>query len=309
LKALAIFKSYRITSIVFGLTLQVALSSAGCRYFFSSIWPEQGYACEYSGARTTHDSDTLDFIGDHIGSRTNLNVTVLRFINSRLDTLPANLFKEFPNLTQLQANNVHLKRLNERSLAGCPRVMLYLELANNSISRLDDGVISCTNILEINLSSNHINRIGANVFERSRELTRIYLNNNRLTQIPTNLFSNFERLNQLDLSFNEISDLAPDSFRNFGNARSFAGMLLLGHNKLERLSSNIFGRTTSYVGTFDASFNQINAIQSSFFNLFHEGNTVKNDYLLQGNECVDADFRRTSKVDLNKQLERCILNY
>jgi hypothetical protein len=112
-----IFKSHRIASIVFALTLQIALSSAGCRYFFGSGWPGQGYACEYSGARIIHDDDTLQFVGEHIENRTNLNVTAVRFINSRLDALPPNLFTEFPNMNFLQASNVHLKRLSAKLLA------------------------------------------------------------------------------------------------------------------------------------------------------------------------------------------------
>jgi Leucine-rich repeat (LRR) protein len=227
------------------LTLQIALSSAGCRYFFGSGWPGQGYACEYSGARIIHDDDTLQFVGEHIENRTNLNVTAVRFINSRLDALPANLFTEFPNMNFLQASNVHLKRLSAKTIGNCSR-MANMILSNNSISRLDDGVFPCPILSEIDLRWNHINRIGANVFRQTPGISRINLSHNRLTQIPTNQFSDLRHIHQLDLNFNEISELAPDSFRNFGDTRSFSSRIVLAHNKLERLSSNIFGRTTTY---------------------------------------------------------------
>lgn len=311
---------------------QAALSTACCTFVPDSFFPDTWYTCVCSGAITTADNQNLNFAGAHVGSRTNANVTGVRFVDSQLDSLPANLFTSFPNLETVEANNVGLKTLNVGSLNNCPRLQ-DLRLGNNSLTRLDNGVLApCDRLVDLILASNNIEQIGDSFFNQAPRLQRINLSRNQIRHISTTWFRGIDNLARVDLSFNKIEEIPPfaferlgfssldltnnsisyigfGAFRGFGSYNTRTGAIDLANNQVRRLSNGIFGGDFTQVVRFDIRNNGLYAIERGFLNYFWEISSFRNSIYASGNVCVDEDLVRIPMSEMEAPLERCFANY
>lgn len=292
--------------------------------------PDLWYTCEFSGARFSEGSETLDFSGNHVGPRTNTNVTTVRFVNSQIDVIPSNLFDTFPNLEILQANNVGLKRVG--SLGACLRLQ-ELRLGNNSITRLENGVLRpCGGLRHVNFASNQLNHIDDFVFSDAPRLLTINLSANQISRVSISWFREVGYIASVDLSNNKIVELPPYAFRSFGfdlnlnnnlisrigygafagfgSSSTRSGSLQLNNNQIKRLTSDIFGLDWSHVIRFLVANNGLVAIERNFFNNFVVS-PLGTSFYAQGNNCVDADFLRLTREQLrtDEQLEKCYSNF
>jgi hypothetical protein len=284
---------------------QVESTSAACTFIPDQLFPAFYYVCEFSGAQTTSENDVLDFSGNHVGSRTDADVTHVRFVNSQLAAIPSNVFDVFPNLQIFEAVFVGLNRLNVGTFRNCASLQ-ELRLNENLITRLENGVFKgCQNLVTINLNHNLISLIDANVFVDTQRLSTIRLDGNQLVELPESVFSNSLSLRDIILSNNRLERIFPTQFRGdqyiFGidlrNNRlteipedAFRGVgatvLYLNNNSISKIGRGAFsgfGTRTLRSGTVDLSNNNIERLSNDIFgvgwsylvNFFIESNGLK----------------------------------
>lgn len=159
-----------------------------------------------------------------------------------------------------------------------------IDVSNNSLTEIKNGVFINLNFLAVDLSLNYIDSIETQAFDNMTELRYLrldfnYINrwdphwfkntpnlhqlsvtNNYLTEIPENAFQNIEWIHNYDLFVlvkgfvslerNRIVDVHPGAF---GNKREL-GRISFAHNRIERFSAEIFAQI-DYVEELDFSYN------------------------------------------------------
>lgn len=291
--------------IALAIAQQITSSSAGCTFIPHPWFPDDFYTCEISGANISNENEVLDFSGTHIGSRTNADVTTVRFVNSQIDVIPSNVFTTFTDMRILEANNVGLKRLNVGSLRNCTSLR-ELNLADNLITRLENGVFRPCAFL-INLAGNQLTAFAPNLFQRIDNVASVNLSHNHITEIPPNAFRNIG-LVSLNLNHNSISKIGFGAFSGFGTRNIRAGGLQLNNNRMERLTNDMFGTGWFHVNSFSIAHNGLVAIQRGFFNIF-EPSPAGTSVFAEGNNCIDDNFRLQTLTQLRNDFENCFANF
>lgn len=167
--------------------------------------------------------------------------TYIEFVESSLERIPDKLFKHYCNVLELVMPGVGLKWLDADSFNGAT----YLET--------------------IDLSSNRVPLVNANVFRNLTNVHRIDLSYNRIASLDVDAFTELVKLNYLDLTSNCISQL-PDGI--------FAGLtslevLSLDHNQLKGalIGDDLF-ETNINLAYVSLQYNQLTQIgPASFANL------------------------------------------
>lgn len=250
------FRTLVLATVLFAV-LQANQASAGCA-FFTSPWIIQ-YACRKVGAVVRHETDEIDFSGQHLANRDNNSVREVLFEESKLDTFPWNLFKTFPNLRQIEAFRAGLTQLTADTLKYCDSIEI-LRLSYNSITRLDNDVFNnCKNLQTLELKFNQISTLGNNVFALAQNLNNLDLSNNQLTEIPEELFQNLDSLFIVNLNHNRVSRITSNFFRG---SNQFL-RLRLAHNEITEIPAGAFANFS--IEVLDLNDNQIRNIGAGAF--------------------------------------------
>lgn len=207
------------------------------------------------------------------------NLRVLRINDNRLNFIGENVFRDLSALQNIQLNGNQLTEIPEK-------------LFQNSAS-----------LRNIGLSENLISRITPGLFSGIGSLLSVGLNSNLITDIPAEAFLGL-RIANLDLSNNLISTIGTRAFGEVGSTSTRSGGLVLGGNRITRLSSDMFGVQSNLV-FLDVENNQINAIERNFFTLLVSSFTFN----AQGNVCVNQRFSLTSTTQIAPHLEGCFANF
>jgi Leucine-rich repeat (LRR) protein len=161
---------------------------------------KQGASCERRNLRT---------IPTQLPSETQ----VLDMSGNQLSHLPSHIFQE-RRLTNLQK----------------------LFLSDCKISKIDDEAFAqLTNLVELDLSHNHIQQIPTKPLEALRELRKLSLAFNQIHIIDSGVFSPLSRLSALDLTHSQVTHLKPNAFSGLNELRE----LKLGENRLTQLPMNV----------------------------------------------------------------------
>lgn len=132
-------------------------------------------------------------------------------LNHNLLTYDAlNASRGFPPRTlELHQMTLSSNRLSSFEYSWFPNQLSWLDLSNNSISRLP-AFNATSGILHFDLAHNHLTHLGPVSFVSS--VRRLVLRSNRIATIDENAFFNLEHLNELDLSQNRLVKTAPFRF-------------------------------------------------------------------------------------------------
>ncbi|TKS76764.1 Leucine-rich repeat-containing protein 38 BK channel auxiliary gamma subunit LRRC38 [Collichthys lucidus] len=87
--------------------------------------------------------------------------------------------------------------------------LVYLDLRNNSLSRLDPGTLSTSSrLVFLDLGRNNLTEIPSGTFEKSRSLIKLRLGNNpHLKMVGRDAFTGLTSLRELELDKNSLTDL------------------------------------------------------------------------------------------------------
>lgn len=200
--------------------------------------------------------------GNHINSKQNINVMVFEADNKKTEYFPKGLEKIFENLKGIYIGKGRLKELQKSDFAGYTE-LLYLELENNDIQFLEDGVFDyIPNILTIWLLNVKIIHIGENVFQN--------LNNLRFLGFVQNTCVNVKTMDYQAYSYNTLQTLKNNCFN-----QDFAKFSI----KLKNLEENskTIKRDNFYIFTLtleklekefkNSRFSYLNSIKERFHNL------------------------------------------
>ncbi|CRK95376.1 CLUMA_CG008837, isoform A [Clunio marinus] len=131
----------------------------------SSIGWENFYTCSGSFIRDESITEITGIDGEHMGSRTNSNVTAIRLTDNWLTEVPSGFDNFFSNIEFLYMINTQLVTVNSNQIQQFPNLE-YLWLENNQIENIEVYAFSLTPLLRhIDLQYNDITSIPYNTFQ------------------------------------------------------------------------------------------------------------------------------------------------
>ncbi|PAV63288.1 hypothetical protein WR25_02405 isoform B [Diploscapter pachys] len=113
------------------------------------------------------------------------------------------------------------------------------DFSKNEIKEIRKGKILQgheTQIEELNLGHNVIDKIDSGAFASLKNLKKLKLNDNSLYKLKKSFFQGLDQLHMLDLSFNKIKTLPEDVFSEMKNLKK----LILDGNEIESMSASSF---------------------------------------------------------------------
>ncbi|XP_034253083.1 toll-like receptor 7 [Thrips palmi] len=181
--------------------------------------------------------------------------------NNSLHELPRGLFHRLEQLIvlDLSRNQLTSAAVNESTFAGLIR-LIVLNLAHNSLTRLDDKVFKELYFLQIlDLRNNSINHIADNTFVSLYNLHTLNLAENRLHTITAQMFNGLFVLSKLTLNNNLVVNIDPVAFRNCSDLKD----LDLSSNALTAVPEAL--HELSFLKTLDLGENQITSFKNGSF--------------------------------------------
>ncbi|XP_054915360.1 LOW QUALITY PROTEIN: toll-like receptor 13 [Poeciliopsis prolifica] len=172
------------------------------------------------------------------------NKTFLRQLSSLdvsgLHTTPENieaLLKTVnSSLTSLFLNNIKHNQTQLINLSCSIPTVSKLQFRSNNLRTVSSYYFKpCVNVVELDLSENHIQSIDKNAFTSIRNLTILRMSRNKLRSVPTAI-QTLQNLSKLDLSSNMISTLTCQDFSNQTRLKE----LSLQNNSIHKLTECAF---------------------------------------------------------------------
>ena len=142
----------------------------------------------------------------------------LDFSWNSLQVIKSNLFNDLS--TSLQFIDLSWNKLTSIDLNAFKNLLKLetISLNNNEIRSLSGVLSGLSNLINLDLSNNLIERIDWNLFEGAPNLQSIDLHKNKLKVIDASLFKGLDKLIRIDLSSNKLTNL---------NSRLFNGLMSL----------------------------------------------------------------------------------
>lgn len=137
-------------------------------------------------ARVAFNGDYFDnFVvsGKHLSGKSDLDVTGVLFIRSKLSKVPNHIFKKFQNLLYLDISYAGISRADSRTIENCGSLR-YLDASFNDISRVAETFLSsCKNLIIVNLDSNLITSVSpCSSFFKRQPFLRSFVTQQQLRQ-------------------------------------------------------------------------------------------------------------------------------
>lgn len=158
------------------------------------------------------EHDTLDLsykdLTDITGLQniSNINQVAHMYLNGNLlQTLPADVFSNLPNLRMLNLDNNDLQILPADVFNNLPNLNKLL-LSNNQLNTLPTDIFNnLSNLWLLNLRNNQLSTLPANVFSSLPNLCTLELDHNKLQTLPDNLLGNLNQLKKITLIGNPFT--------------------------------------------------------------------------------------------------------
>ena len=133
------------------------------------------------------------------------NLKILRLAFNQLTHLDPDCFACLPNLVELDLGHNQLV-IDTKTFSHLNRLE-KLDLSNNNIIRLEDGVFShLISLKELSLRGNPFVDMTANWFIGLENLTKLVLACSPMTKIPDDLFLTLKKLESIELRHNDVID-------------------------------------------------------------------------------------------------------
>lgn len=172
-------------------------------------------------------------------------IRILTISNKNLTQLPPDCFKQLDNITRL-------------------------DLTNNSISEIKNGVFNHRNFVTIDLAFNRISNIESEAFDDMPELRYLRLDFNRIGIWDAYWFKNNKNLHQISFKGNFIEELPSRAFQyikwihNYDLFLRVTTMVDLSGNRIEKISSDAFGDEVE-IGRLNFANNSIRSVPKDLF--------------------------------------------
>lgn len=177
----------------------------------------------------------------------------LIFDNCTLNTLPLGIFEHFPHIKTVYGWNVQFKYISTEVFRNANE-LLTLDLSKNHIERIESNAFSlAAHLTQLDLSRNHIESIDVNAFAKLNQLHILNLNYNKLSFMPAMALVPLVQLKAIHLSFNSIKMVPVELFLQ--NLR--LQTIHLNDNSIEWLFGEQTFRHLSDVNEFDLHNNPI----------------------------------------------------
>lgn len=266
-----------LSSLLSGLDAQVLTFSLNCTFENTEILGNQGYTCTLRDIDADFSS-AFYFIrvgGVHLEGQTNRDVRNLRFLDSRINRVPANIFFVFPNIEGFEVNNCGNVNFVVPDFSYADNLRI-VHLRNNIIPFLPPSVFVIANTIEVlNLENNQMNTLGPAPFGGLPRLRIVNFSNNRISTLHPRMTSGLTQLQEFNGMNNNLSEIDGRLFINSPDLRSV----------------NFNG-------------NHIGAIGMSFLNV----NRNLEELFLSNNSCVDLNFHTIDLGVIREQLQECFAN-
>ncbi|CAD6199920.1 unnamed protein product [Caenorhabditis auriculariae] len=203
---------------------------------------------------------------------------------NQISAIDESAFETVSQLKILDLSYNHVAHLPRGVLKNFAKTLTHLNLEENVIHAMPDGLRDLYNLTHVNLNGNKLNKIDSGVLSGSKgSLTELLIANNHLRHIPNSALSGMQKLEHLDISKNRIHSLERNSFDTATGADTSLTRLNLAGNKIRNITDpNVFGQISSLT-YLDLSFNKIELLASRVFeklkgleSLFLQNNRLKN---------------------------------
>lgn len=218
--------------------------------------------------------------GTHLDDLDNSNVTVLRIIDSTINTIPGNIFNVLTNIRALEITDSGSIVLSPPNFGFAQRIS-YIRMVANNIPVL----------------------VGVPFFLIGSTLESLELRGNGITTLGPDVFSGLTRLSHLSLGDNNLRTLSPRIFAPLTNLRS----VFMYQNLIESLDNRLFNNNR-LLETITFGSNEINAIGPNILNPLDN----LRFFWLYSNNCTDLDFEISEDLnrgDIRAALQGCFNNF
>lgn len=209
---------------------------------------DRGVQCEFNNI-FAFDSTEI------VITESNRSIDAVSFRQSELYSVPADLFRNFPQLKHLDVELTQLKVIEADNFRNANGLKYFLARFNDIIE-LKNGIFEFCPLLKfIVLQYNEITHIEPNAFSGIVNLEALYLDYNKVKTLPTNMLSSLVNLVHFSMAYNNLTYVPDDLFvsndkletLNFGhnllttfNDKQFESLpnlerVQLDHNKLKQL--------------------------------------------------------------------------
>ncbi|GMI54307.1 hypothetical protein TeGR_g13771 [Tetraparma gracilis] len=154
---------------------------------------------------------------------------------NRLITLEAGLFNNTRNLIYLSVSGNRLTTL-EAGLFDHTRHIQVVYLRDNQIESLPPGMFRGVGAAELDLSTNALTSLPADVFEGMDSLWKLILGDNKIEELPAGVFQGLGSLEHLTLDGNELTTMPTGVF----DGLAALNYISLDDNPFEELPPNLF---------------------------------------------------------------------
>ncbi|XP_039982653.1 toll-like receptor 13 [Xiphias gladius] len=235
----------------------------------------------------------MNSINHNLTALINISCTIptmstLQLRNKELKSVSSHMLKLCINVTELdlaesQINNIHVNAF--RSVQS----LRILNLRSNMLSSVPAATRNLPSLVELNLSSNKISKLGCDDFTNQTMLRELSLDGNEISALKECDFKDLIRLQVLKLQTNHISRLNGAFQKYLPNLRQ----LLLNRNSLTALKNEQF-RGLQSLQNLSLHENQISELENGSF----IGLTNLTEILLQINKITAEEINKGVFNDL-----------
>lgn len=158
------------------------------------------------------------------------------FKNCQLTTIPNKFFDQLSdNIGEIYLDYAGVRSITAENFRAKP-ILKILSISHNNITELPPILFeNSTEIKNVDFSHNQITTLDPKALSGATGLEKINLAHNFIVTVPEGLFDSLTELSDIDFSHNSIELFHPELRRS-----SHLNKLNLSHNKITRLSCNIF---------------------------------------------------------------------
>jgi Leucine-rich repeat (LRR) protein len=151
--------------------------------------------------------------------------------------------------------------------------------------------------IHVNLEYKGITSLeGLDQIKNPEQVVSINLGSNLLTTIPADVFSRFPNLDIIDLRNNQLTCIHPKAFSGLPKLR----VIVLGHNQIEQLTREIFSNLLN-LQFLELSYNQLRYLPLGIFSKLSKLDQLDmdNNQLSQLTEGIFSDLTNLSQLTLS----------